>query len=641
MPLFYSRITRTWFLSCYTAILALIFALGYFLQFDLGELSSTWLAKLFFLKGFAIETCAVIALCALLNQNNRCLRILAYAVLIAYLAVNTSQLISISQSGTFISRLAVENINHISLLINTKTILIITVASLVALLPVIICENFIKNTSTIGVVTALAFTMIITAAATEQFQKRLDQPIKEELKIIRNEYRLEISSPILAFINILRPPEASNELLVDINSELLLNLGIFYNEEENYPLIKPNITAFSSPFKIREPYKSKQPNIIIFFTEGLAARTTNVYSDAFKNLTPNIVEFSQHSMVIKNYYSHTAATYRGLHGQLCSIFPKYGGNGGWHTHYQNMPKTEYLCLHNILEEKGYQTTFLDTHRKNTAFIDELMLRLGFQHVLTAEDLSPSYLGNEEPKRNDALDDQQLYRALIGYLKEREQSNTPFFISMYNLETHAWQDTAAEGIKYADGKNNALNTIHNLDNAFGKFWLYFKDSSLAENTIVIFTSDHTHFTEKSYVDAIEKSGQKDYQKIFIDRIPFIIYDPSRETPSEYNARYSSSISFTPSLLHYLGYQDTPNPFVGHSFFAPNQKQETSLASHGDQDFWIDKNKIYGKHEISELSKKDQVSFNNSRSFIAKSKEAEVDNRLWKKVETTAHKAMPTI
>ena len=135
MPIFYSRITRTWFLSCYTAILALIFALGYFLQFDLGGLSSKWLAKLFFLKGFAIETFAVIALCALLNQNNRYLRILAYALLVAYIVVNTSQLISISQSGTFISRLAVENINHISLLINTKTILIMAVASLVALLP--------------------------------------------------------------------------------------------------------------------------------------------------------------------------------------------------------------------------------------------------------------------------------------------------------------------------------------------------------------------------------------------------------------------------------------------------------------------------------------------------------------------------
>ena len=165
--------------------------------------------------------------------------------------------------------------------------------------------------------------------------------------------------------------------------------------------------------------------------------------------------------------------------------------------------------------------------------------------------------------------------------------------------------------------------------------------MADNTIIIFTSDHTHFTENSYVDAIEQSGQKDYQKVFIDRIPFIIYDPSRETPSEYNARYSSSISFTPSLLHYLGYQNTPNPFIGHSFFAPNQKQEASLASHGDLDFWIDKNKIYGKHEINELSKKDQVLFKNSRSFIAKSKEAEVENKLWKKIEARIYKDMPTI
>lgn len=620
-------LTRSSLIGIFHFFAIIAFALSYFTLFEFSQL----LPGIIMLRGFFFEASLFMLLSILLIRGPLILRSIAYLLFCAFIAINISQLISVSRSGQLISRLAVENINHISLLVNMSTVMLITLVTTVTLLPIFLNELKINTNSSIRSI-AYVYIVILSAALTLQVSWKIASDVTtQQVKVLQESYHVKRISPIYALAKVLKKPKTILVKNIPIDPDLLLKVGWTYQEKEEYPLIKPWITQEDSPFKLSKKNNIKKPNIIVFFTEGFAARTTNIYSDAFENITPNLKAFSEQAMVVHNYYNHTAATYRGLHGQLCSIYPNYGGRGGWHTDYKHMPKTHYYCLNNVLANRGYHTTFIDTHRKDKAYIDELMYRIGFEEVLTAEELSQDYLNNVPPQRSDALNDQQLYQSLIGYLQQQEKiimnsGHKPFFISMYNLETHAFQDTASDGIKYKNGINNALNTIHNLDNAFGKFWSYFMQSSLAQNTIVIFTADHTHFTEKSYVKAIEKSGQKDYQKLFIDRIPLIIFDPTRILPNEFDARHSSSIDFAPSLLHYLGYQKTPTAFVGNSIF-DQRKKGNALASYGQLNYWINAKRIYGKKEIKSLNINDRKLFENAQNFIKKSKKLELNNRLW--------------
>src|SRR3546814_4486104 len=60
----------------------------------------------------------------------------------------------------------------------------------------------------------------------------------------------------------------------------------------------------------------------------MSARTLEPYGSTYPGLTPNLQALAGDTMVVDNYYNHTAATYRGLQGQMTSGFPRYGGSEG-------------------------------------------------------------------------------------------------------------------------------------------------------------------------------------------------------------------------------------------------------------------------------------------------------------------------
>src|SRR3546814_20625437 len=94
---------------------------------------------------------------------------------------------------------------------------------------------------------------------------------------------------------------------------------------------------------------------------------------------------------------------------------------------------------------------------------------------------------------NALTDHDLFLALRRYL-EKNDGKQPLFIGLYNIGTHAFMDVGEHGEKYGDGSNHSLNTIHNLDAQFGRFYRWFARSRYADNTLLILTSDHAHRSE---------------------------------------------------------------------------------------------------------------------------------------------------
>jgi hypothetical protein len=530
-------------------------------------------ARLFFFDRFVVENITISLLGIWLLRFKLRWRLTFYGLFFLFCCATTIQIYSFYMGGEYVTRLAVENINHISLLITSKRVVVILLAVLVFLSFVFLSEFCCG----IGLAKPALFTvsiiLVLSSILLSNSAKWLPRDIHVGRMQLAKANFIEYTAPVFSFYQTFWG-KGKSDIQKDFSGLLpsekyfLAKHDYAFDQDAQFPLMKDVI--YQGPLTIGDVQRTTQPNIIVFFTEGFATNLTNAYVADLPMITPNLLDFSETSMRVDNYYGHTWATYRGLLGQLCSIYPFYGGYGGWHTYYDKIVKPPYNCVNGVLKSEGYHTIFLDSHIHDKAYIDEMMGHLGFDEILTGDQLSSRYLSNEKPLVKDSISDKQFYRSFTKYLKTKEMGqDKPFFIGIYTLGTHAFRSIAKDGIEFGDGSNNVLNRIYSLDDAFGVFWSYFKESALADNTIVIFSSDHAPYMEKPYVEALNAIGRTKPKPSFWDTIPLIIYDPTRELPKSYNAKAKTSIDFTPSLLHYLGVDNRTNSFIGESIFETDQ------------------------------------------------------------------------
>lgn len=335
----------------------------------------------------------------------------------------------------------------------------------------------------------------------------------------------------------------------------------------------------------------QKPNVILIFTEGTSTRLLGSYGGTRHDLTKNIDDFAKHSLVVDNYYNHTAATFRGTLGQLASCYPYRGGGehaGGWGNksltgllYYQTLPK--------ILAD-DYNTYFYSPHTERDPYTNLLKIA-GFKTIETTETINAKFTTKRDLAFN-SIKDKDMYAALIKFLNQQDTATKPFFLAMYTVGTHAGFDVAQDGHKYGTGDNPTLNTLYNLDQSFGEFWKQFLNSPYKDNTIVIFTADHTHVSEKPYVELMKDDAT--YKPVFTDTIPLIIYDPTHELPSRYDANDDTSLALAPTILHLLNYKNVQNAFLGTSIFDGAKK--IHIHAEGNKYWYIFNHRVYEEKEV---------------------------------------------
>lgn len=630
------------FFFFYISSFFLLIVLGFSSQLDFETESLTtanYLGILSIFDVFLIEFSVLLLFGWFLLHRNWFARTILYLLSSSFIIIYSTQLASFYLVNEYISRLALDNINHIELLINPLSIsLSVGVVISCVALPFFIEKNqrtqkLQHKTSPAELCFYLIFPIVLLIAI-----HWMPQSIKAQKEGMIKANNLQHVAPITSLYHTIFQEDTFGEdgeaniqfSQYELNS--LKDFHFHYNPNSEYPLIKDTVYSSAPPFtKINGA--SDSPNVIVFFTEGYSARSMGVYGSKYPDLTPHLDDFASNSMVVDNYYNHTGATYRGLHGQLCSLYPKFGGLGGWQTDYSDLPDTTYRCLPDIINEAHYETIFLDAHLKDASQVDEMVARLGFKNVVTGEDLLDRFLHQATAMRPESLSDKQFYHGLIGYLTEREKkgkADSPFFLGLYNLGTHAFLAMPKDGKKYKKGSNISLNTIHTLDMAFGQFWEYYQQSPYAKNTIIIFTADHCHYPEKPFVQAFQGD---DYQPFFVDKIPLIIHDPTRSLPKRYNALNATSINFTPSILHYLQMANERNPFIGRSIFEDERSQEVGLEvnSYGERLYLIAGDKIYEKGKSEQFP----IIFQVINKYVKVTKYLEVNDRIWDEKPTDSN------
>ncbi len=165
--------------------------------------------------------------------------------------------------------------------------------------------------------------------------------------------------------------------------------------------------------------------------------------------------------------------------------------------------------------------------------------------------------------------------MLNYLKRFNEQQLKDWDAAYEPKNQAFLDAKLEGKELALWKYNTyikdyLRTIKSVDDGVGELLEYLETNGLAENTIVIYTSDQGFFLgEHGWFDK-----RFMYEQSF--RTPLLMRFPREIKPGTSIDKLVQNLDFAPTLLDYAGVK-VPEDMQGESF--------RSLAN-GSSDQWRD-------------------------------------------------------
>lgn len=302
-----------------------------------------------------------------------------------------------------------------------------------------------------------------------------------------------------------------------------------------------------------------RPNIVFLFSDQQRWDTCGCYGQPL-DITPNLDRMAHEGIRFEN-----AFTCQPVCGpaRACIQTGKYATEVGCHTNHRMLPLHE-RTIANYLSESGYEVAYIgkwhlasfgprggpDDYRIRPIPVER---RGGYKDFWLASDVleftSHSYDGHMFDGKGDKRTfPKERYRAdahtdwVIEYLDERKKKN-PFFLFVSYIEPHHQNDRGhyegPEGSKdrfknfvvpgdlidtegdWREEYPDYLGCINSLDQNLGRIRDALKHLGLAENTLLIYTSDHgSHF----------RTRNSEYKRSCHDgciRVPLIAYGPGFE------------------------------------------------------------------------------------------------------------------
>lgn len=337
---------------------------------------------------------------------------------------------------------------------------------------------------------------------------------------------------------------------------------------------------------------TKNPNVIVIFAEGTSRKVIEETSAKYPGLMSNVQKFGAESDNFVNYYNHTAATYKGIRGQLYSAFQYYDGfeNTSSAKVIDKRTETPLIGIPQILRQNGYVTQFINPEPKHPEFVPYLD-QLGFNKVISGK--SSQWHGSGQ---DTYLSDQDNFNLLFSQANKLNQQNKHFMVGTYTFQTHNGWDSSTN--QYGNGDNAVLNKFHNFDVAFGSFLKKFMASDLKNNTILIYTTDHATYASPDYAKTMD-----DTRSEFASTIPLMIYYPGVK-PATIDAKGRNSLGLAPTIMDLTNISQTKNYFLGTSLYTNNPTAYETTTEIGD-DFYTTVNKTVAALPASQAKLKTSI------------------------------------
>lgn len=349
-----------------------------------------------------------------------------------------------------------------------------------------------------------------------------------------------------------------------------------------------------SPLAFRWQHPQNQPtqkNIVLILLESWSYKYIDGLSGKHYKATPFMDSLIAKSQVWDNYYAAGQRSIIGIQAILSSL-PSLQNHDtlGFGLELKAMSR-----IADIANQHHYRTLMMQSSARRSFHMDSIANALGFQEYYGKEDvpLLRQY-PQEQPRFGWDYDALQFFNQKIS------QGKQPFFAFMFTGTTHEPFPKIADEFEiypHSDkGENGFLNTLKYSDWAVEQFMQAAEKQPWYQNTIFIFTADHTLNAESD-----ETLPQKFH-------IPLVIFTPDGSLPAGRNKTLASQYDLFPSIMDLLGFNQPIYTF-GKSLFA-NEKSEAVMLNQTDLVGIVTENNWAGftpqeiLQQSSEFSEQDQ-------------------------------------
>ena len=305
---------------------------------------------------------------------------------------------------------------------------------------------------------------------------------------------------------------------------------------------KDELSSIYNPIKQPSSIQDFQnKNVVVFILESfnreyLGAHNKQLDNGNYKGYTPFLDSLIQHSLVFPNAYANGAKSIDAMPSVLSSIpalvlpyvISEYSSN-------------KINSLPSLLKEEGYQTAFFHGAHNGS---------MGFDSFAKVAEFD-NYMGLSEYNNDKDFDgmwgiwDEPFFQF---YAHEMNKMKEPFMTSVFSVSSHHPFKVPEQ---YTDVFPKGTLPVHQCigytDNAIKAFFETARTMPWYENTIFVFTADHSSASEFP----ISKTSVNKFQ------VPLFFYSPKDSTLQGVNYDIAQQIDIMPTVLAYLGYN---KPYV---------------------------------------------------------------------------------
>lgn len=355
----------------------------------------------------------------------------------------------------------------------------------------------------------------------------------------------------------------------EVLKQQALELGL-YQQNERFP--------FQKKFNHT---KGNKLNVVIVLLESWSYKYIDALAGNNYGITPNFDKLVKQGLSFDRFYAAGQRSIEGLQAVLTGVpvlidLPRLG----W-----GLENSKFSRLGSILQKHGYHTMFAQSSRRTSFHIDSISAAAGFENYYGMEDVKLK-LDYEDPSSFWFGWDHETFNNVQSRLTGVTQ---PFISFIFTGSTHSPYGTLPkEFLKYphhTDSEEGFMNTVFYADWAIGQFMKDARKQPWFDNTVFLFTADHTvgTYNNETTLDQFH--------------IPFVMYSP-KHIKAGTNNTISSHLDIMPTVIDMLKLPDTFSA-VGQSLLTKKNDDQASAYIHAGNITGIINNKGYLLHTLQKV------------------------------------------
>ncbi len=334
-----------------------------------------------------------------------------------------------------------------------------------------------------------------------------------------------------------------------------------------------------------------KPNVVVLVMESFGGSWIKYNSSEFDFMDGLLGHFKE-----DYYFPNFISADNGTIGSLLTIGTNIPHRQG--ARFLSESRYMYLALessaHIPYKNKGYETNFIYGGKLGWRDIGKYFKRQGYHHV-TGEIGIKNDLGLEGRVGTEwGIYDEYLFDYILKNLKERKHSQFFMALSTSNHPPFEFPNSfPKKKLRLPDSLKNRIareeelflkrfQTFQYVSTKLSEFLDNIKNSSLADNTIVVITGDHNFWGFMNY------TKEESYEKF---TVPFYLYVPAKIFSEKVNLNKVGSHEDIMSTLYNISLSDTEYLSFGEDLLSDNKTYALNNAIHAGEEGVVYRGKKY--------------------------------------------------